>query len=150
MANHWSLKYSLKNKFSFLMTLIELANYGGIFYYSLFTSSLLISNDMVILLYIFFRFIIFAFTARTHFSLTQNFMLFLWLWEKFPKFKIHVKHEAAFLEEESLLSHVCKQTDKKFTNLKCETKFRQNINYIDDELFCRQKKYYSNRRIRNG
>ena len=36
------------------------------------------------------------------------------LWEEFPKFKIHVKNEAAYLGEESLLSHVCRQTDDKF------------------------------------
>ena len=31
-----------------------------------------------------------------------------------PKLKIHIKHEAAYLVEEYLLSHVCKQTDNKF------------------------------------
>ena len=41
-------------------------------------------------------------------------MLFILLWEEFPKFKIHVKHEAAYLGEEFLLSHVYKQTDNKF------------------------------------
>ena len=47
------------------------------------------------------------------FSLLQNFMLFM-LWEEIPEFKFHVKHEAAYLGGESLLSHVCKQTDNKF------------------------------------
>ena len=40
-------------------------------------------------------------------------MLFI-AWEEFPKFKIHVEHEAAYLGEESLFSHVRKQTDNKF------------------------------------
>ena len=62
-------------------------------------------------------------------------MLFILLWEEFPEFKIHDKHEAAYLGEESFLSHVCKQTDNKF---EVRNKSRQNINYIGDELVCRR------------
>ena len=37
----------------------------------------------------------------------------------------------------NLCSHM--YVSKQITNLKCETKSRQNINYIDDELVCRRK-----------
>ena len=53
MTNHGSLKFWLKNKFSFSMNSIELVHWGKILYYSLFTNFLLILNYIVTLLYIF-------------------------------------------------------------------------------------------------
>ena len=63
-------------------------------------------------------------------------MLFIKLQEEFPKFKIHVKPEAAYLGEKSC-SHM--YVSKQITNLKCETKSRPNMNYISDELVCRRR-----------
>ena len=51
----------------------------------------------------------------------------------------------------NLGKNVCSHmyVSKQITNLKCETKSRRNINYIDDELVCRRKNYSSDRQIRN-
>ena len=48
-----------------------------------------------------------------------------------PEFKIHVKHEAAYLVDQYCLSHG--YVSKLITNLGYKTNFRQNINYIDDD-----------------
>ena len=70
---------------------------------------------MLLFYYIFFRSIIFAFTARIYFWPSPEYYAIHSLGEEYPKFNIqHAKHEAAYLGEESLLSHVCKQTDNKF------------------------------------
>ena len=72
----WEFEVSLKNKFSCLMTLIELVHQGNTLHYSLFTYFLLISNYIAIIIYIFDLQSLLS-PQESIFSLPQNFNLFI-------------------------------------------------------------------------
>ena len=141
MANHGSLKFSLKNKFSFLMTLIRVT-YSNIPYLLVF----FVFKVILFIYYIYFRSIIFAFTARIYFNLPRILCYSYSFGRNFPNSKSMLSMKLPILEK-NLCSHM--YVSKQMKNLKCKTKSRQNINYIDDELVCRRKNYSSDRQIRN-
>ena len=89
---------------------------------------------------------IFAFTERIYFSLPRILCHSYCFGRNFPNSKSMLSMKLPILGK-NLCSHM--YVSEQITNLKYETKSRQNINYIDDELVCRRKNYSSDRRIRN-
>ena len=108
------LTFSLKNRFSCLMTLIELVQQGNAFYYLLFINYLLISNYIAIIIYalidynlrFYHKYLFFAFHRILSYPYSFG--------REFFKLEFHVKHEAVYLGEESWLGHICKQIYNKF------------------------------------